>query len=120
MNNKKQKEVFDTMLEIKRNMQEDLKSNNKELVEIEYYKIFQIQGSRINLEQNDIYQVKIRDNTVPEKELAPRKEENQNFTYAIFDKEHNLIATINENGIAKFAPNFLEKLGKENIKLLGI
>ena len=120
MNNKKYEEVVNTMLEIKQKLSEGLEQNNKELVGIEYYKSFQIKGNRMNLEQNDIYKAKIRDNTVLEKELEPRKEEDQNFTYAIFDKDQNLIATVDERGIIIFEPEFLEQLGEENMELLGI
>ena len=118
MNNKKHEEVVNTMLEIKQKLRESLEQSDKELVEIEYYNSFQIKGNRMNLEQNDIYKAKIRDNTVPEKELEPRKEEN--FTYAIFDKDQNLIATVDERGIIIFEPKFLEQLGEENMELLGI
>ena len=119
MDNKKREEVVNTMIEIKKKLSKGLEKNNRELVEIEYYKSFQMKGNRINLEQNDIYKAKIRDNTIPEKELETREEE-QDLTYAIFDKDQNLIATVDERGIIKFEPEFIKQLGKENLELLGI
>ena len=119
MDSKMQEQATNTMLEIRQDIQERLSQEKREIEGIEFYSTFKMAGDRMNLEKNNIYKVKIKDDSIPEQEMNPRKEEQQ-FTYELYDENENLIATIDEKGVITFEASFLEQLGEKNMELLGI
>lgn len=120
MDSKMQEQATNTMLEIRRDIHERLSHEKREIEGIEFYSTFKMTGDRMNLEKSNIYKVKIKDDSIPEKEMDPREKEEQQFTYELYDENKNLIATIDEKGVITFEASFLEQLGEENMELLGI
>ena len=120
MDSKMQEQATNTMLEIRRDIHERVSHEKREIEGIEFYSTFKMTGDRMNLEKNNIYKVKIKDDSVPEQEMDPREKEEQQFIYEIYDEDRNLIATIDEKGVITFEASFLEQLGEENMELLGI
>ena len=108
MNDKKRQEVIENMIKISGDLQEELTKNNQEIENIGYYKDFRFKGTQLGV--NEAYVVKIRDNTVPEKEVKPREkgEKEEVYFYEIYDKDNNLVATVDTQGNVQFEPEYLE------------
>ena len=104
MDDKKRKQVTNNMLELSSTLQEELTKNNEEIVNIQYYHDFQFAGTNLGI--NDVYIVKIKDDSVPEKERKPREQE-ETFRYQIYDEDNQLIATVDKQGKITFEPKFL-------------
>ena len=116
MKEKERTEVIGNMLNIANTLQKDLAQNKQEIENIQFYKDFQFAGT--NLGVNNVYVVKIKDDTVPEKSKEPRKEEN--FQYRIYDEDNKLIASVNERGQVIFSPEFLEEIDKRYLDSLNL
>ena len=115
MDDKKRKQVTNNMLELSSTLQEELTKNNEEIVNIQYYHDFQFAGTNLGI--NDVYIVKIKDDSVPEKERKPREQE-ETFRYQIYDKDNQLIATVDKQGKITFEPKFLEEIDEKYLASL--
>ena len=61
MDSKMQEQATNTMIEIRRDIHERLSHEKREIEGIEFYSTFKMTGDRMNLEKNNIYKVKIKD-----------------------------------------------------------
>lgn len=108
MNNKKRNEIINHMLQISNNISERIRNNGQEIDNIGYYKEFEFENS--GLEVKDIFIVKLK----KEEQKAQKSRENENQQekqlYEIYDKDNNLIATVDEMGKIQFQPEFLQSL----------
>ena len=112
MDDKKRKEVIDNMIKLSEGLKEELSENKQEIVDIEYYRDFRIKGTNLGID--GAYVVKIKDDTVPEKETKPRNKDEKEvgYSYQIYDKDNNLVATVNKEGNITFNPEYLETIRK--------
>lgn len=62
--------------------------------------------------------VKTKEDTIPEKNVNPREKEEDEFTYHIYDKDNNLVATVDSEGNIEFAPEYLENINEIYLKSL--
>ncbi len=120
MDDKKREEVIGKMLKLSKDLQEELSTNNQEIANIGYYKDFRFKGTNLGI--NDAYVVKIKDDSVPDKDVEPRKQDSKDegFLYQIYDKNSNLIATVNREGRVEFNPEFIEAIDKRYIDSLNL
>ena len=116
MNNKKREEVISNMLKIKESLQEELRKNNQKIETIGYYKDFEFKGTTLGIEE--AYVVKTKEDTIPEKNVNPREKEEDEFTYHIYDKDNNLVTTVDSEGNIEFAPEYLENINEIYLKSL--
>ena len=118
MDNKKREEVIKNMLQLEGKLKEELSENNQEIENIGYYKDFQFNGTRLGA--NNVYIVKIKDDSVPEKEMKPREkdEKEANYIYQIYDKDNNLMATVDREGNIQFEQEFLETIDERYLDSL--
>lgn len=112
MDYKKRKEVIDNMIKLSEGLKEELSENKQEIVDIEYYRDFRIKGTNLGID--GAYVVKIKDDTVPEKETKTRNKDEKEvgYSYQIYDKDNNLVATVNKEGDITFNPEYLETIRK--------
>lgn len=114
MKEDKRKEIVNNMLNLRTNISEKLAERNQEVDNIGYYKDFEFKGSGLAI--NDAYIVKLKDSE--KKKESPKdldeEEGKEKIAYEIYDKDNNLIATVNELGKVEFDQEFLEELEKVN------
>ena len=96
------------MLRLYSDLQEELAKNKQEISNIQYYKDFQFNGT--NLGKYDVYIVKIKDNSIPEK--------NEEYLHKIYDKDNNLIAKVDKEGKIQFEEEFLETIDDKFLEAL--
>ena len=108
MNDKKKNQVINNMLRLYSDLQEELAKNKQEISNIQYYKDFQFNGT--NLGKYDVYIVKIKDNSIPEK--------NEEYLHKIYDKDNNLIAKVDKEGKIQFEEEFLETIDDKFLEAL--
>lgn len=104
MKDNKREEIINNMLQLRENLSEELSSKNQEIANIGYYKDFRFKGTQFGV--NDAFIVKIKDDCVPEKEVKPREKEE--YIYEIYDKDNNLVATVDKEGNVSFEPEYFE------------
>lgn len=114
---KKREEVINKMIDLKVSIQEEL-TNNQEIANIGYYKDFKFKGTQFGI--NEAYIVKVKDDSVPEKELKPREKDDKDeiYIYQIYDKNNNLVATVDKNGNVKFELEYFEGMDKQYLESL--
>lgn len=117
MDTKYRDDRINNMLNLKEILQEELAENRQEISNIGYYKDFQFKGSSLGV--NDVYIVKIKDDSVPEQDMKPR-EDDETYIYRIYDEDNNLIATVDEEGNVLFAPEYLENIDERYIETLDL
>ena len=105
MNNKKRNEIINHMLQISNNISERIRNNGQEIDNIGYYKEFEFENS--GLEVKDIFIVKLKKE---EKKSRENEDQQEKQLYEIYDKDNNLIATVDEIGKIQFQPEFLQSL----------
>ena len=111
MENKKREEVVNNMIEINKIIAERLEQNNQEMISIEYYNKIQFEGKRAKVEKDDVFIVKIKQNEpIVENTKEKGEKVEERFIYEIYDKDNELIATIDENGVTSLSDNILEDL----------
>ena len=67
MDTKYRDDRINNMLNLKEILQEELAENRQEISNIGYYKDFQFKGTSLGV--NDVYIVKIKDDSVPEQDI---------------------------------------------------
>ena len=116
MDNKERKKIEQNMVKLSNNMEKRLEKNGQEIETIGYFKDFEFKGSGLGV--NDAYIVKLKDaETKSKKRKAKSKESDDQLEkniYEIYDKDNNLIATVDEQGNLKFDPEFIESLKEIN------
>lgn len=117
MNDKKREEVITNMVELREQLREQLSENNQEIENIGYYRDFNFKGTKFGI--NEAYIVKIKDDSIPEKEVKHREDdEKEGFTYEIYDKDNNLVATVDLDGVVKFEPEYFEGMDDRDLEFL--
>lgn len=106
MESKKRKNVLLNILDLSNEISERLANSGQEIEDIAYYEEFEFKGS--GLAENDIYIVKLKES----KDAKSRDNEDQleKHKYEIYDRENNLIATVDESGKIEFEAEFAENL----------
>ena len=117
MDTKNRDDRINNMLKLREILQEELAENRQEISNIGYYKDFQFKGTSLGV--NDVYIVKIKDDSVPEKDIEPR-EDDETYIYRIYDEDNNLIATVDEEGNVLFAPEYLENIDERYLETLDL
>ena len=117
MDTKNRDDRINNMLKLRKILQEELAENRQEISNIGYYKDFQFKGTSLGV--NNVYIVKIKDDSVPEKDMEPR-EDDETYIYRIYDEDNNLIATVDEEGNVLFAPEYLENIDERYIETLDL
>lgn len=117
MENQKREYRINNMLNLKEILQEELAENRQEISNIGYYKDFQFKGTSLGV--NDVYIVKIKDDSVPEQDMKPR-EDDETYIYRIYDEDNNLIATVDKEGNVLFSPEYLENIDERYLETLDL
>lgn len=117
MNSKNRDDRINNMLKLREILQEELAENRQEISNIGYYKDFQFKGSSLGV--NDVYIVKIKDDSVPEKDIEPR-EDDETYIYRIYDEDNNLIATVDKEGNVLFSPEYLGNIDERYLETLDL
>ena len=117
MNSKNREDRINDMLKLREILQEELAENKQEISNIGYYKDFQFKGTSLGV--NNVYIVKIKDDSVPEQDMEPR-EEDETYIYRIYDEDNNLIATVDEEGNVLFSPEYLENIDERYLETLDL
>lgn len=117
MNSKNRDDRINNMLNLKEILQEELAENRQEISNIGYYKDFQFKGTSLGV--NDVYIVKIKDDSVPEQDMKPR-EDDETYIYRIYDEDNNLIATVDKEGNVLFSPEYLENIDERYLETLDL
>lgn len=117
MNSKNRDDRINNMLKLREILQEELAENRQEISNIGYYKDFQFKGTSLGI--NDVYIVKIKDDSVPEKDIEPR-EDDETYIYRIYDEDNNLIATVDKEGNVLFSPEYLENIDERYLETLDL
>ena len=114
MKENKREEVINNMLNLRASISEKLAERNQEVDNIGYYKDFEFKGSGLAI--NDAYIVKLKDSEKSKGKPKSKEDEEgkEKIAYEIYDKDNNLIATVNETGEVEFDQEFLESLEKVN------
>lgn len=117
MKPKKREEVINKMVSLKESIQKELK-NRQEIANIGYYRDFKFKGTQFGI--NEAYIVKIKDDSVPKKELKPREKDDKDeiYIYQIYDKHNNLVATVDRNGNIQFELEYFENMDKQYLESL--
>ena len=108
----KRNEAIENMLNFSEKLSEGLKQQGQEIDNIGYYKDFEFKGS--GLAVNDVFIVKLKDSENKEAKSRENEEGKEKELYEIYDKDNNLIATVNEAGEIQFEPAFIEELKNIN------
>ena len=108
MNNKKRNEIINHMLQISNNISERIRNNGQEIDNIGYYKEFEFENS--GLEVKDIFIVKLKKEEQKSQKSRENEDQQEKQLYEIYDKDNNLIATVDEIGKIQFQPEFLQSL----------
>ena len=117
MDTKNREDRINNMLKLREILQEKLAENMQEISNIGYYKDFQFKGTSLGI--NDVYIVKIKDDSVPEKDIEPR-EDDETYIYRIYDEDNNLIATVDKEGNVLFSPEYLENIDERYLETLDL
>ncbi len=117
MDTKYRDDRINNMLNLKEILQEELAENRQEISNIGYYKDFQFKGTSLGV--NDVYIVKIKDDSVPEQDMKPR-EDDETYIYRIYDEDNNLIATVDKEGNVLFSPEYLENIDERYLETLDL
>lgn len=117
MDTKNRDDRINNMLKLREILQEELAENRQEISNIGYYKDFQFKGTSLGV--NDVYIVKIKDDSVPEKDIEPR-EDDETYIYRIYDEDNNLIATVDKEGNVLFSPEYLENIDERYLETLDL
>ena len=117
MDTKYRDDRINNMLNLKEILQEELAVNRQEISNIGYYKDFQFKGTSLGV--NDVYIVKIKDDSVPEQDMKPR-EDDETYIYRIYDEDNNLIATVDKEGNVLFSPEYLENIDERYLETLDL
>ena len=115
---KEDKKVTENMLRIYKEMSKEVEEKGQEIADIGYYKDFNFKGTQFGI--NDAYIVKIKDDSVPEKEVEPRENDEigETFIYVIYDKDNNLVATVDGEGNVVFDEKYFEKMDEGYLESL--
>lgn len=115
MKPKKREEVINKMINLKESIQEEL-TNKQEIANIGYYKDFKFKGTQFGI--NEAYIVKVKDDSVPEKEMKPRENDDKDeiYIYQIYDKQNNLVATVDGESNVKFELEYFEGMDKQYLE----
>ena len=116
MNTKKREDRINKILNLSESLKEELTENNQQISHIAYYKEFNFKGTSLGI--NDVYIIKIKDDSVPEKDKEPRKEDS--YIYRIYDEDSNLIATVDEEGNVLFDSKYVESLDENYLNMLDL
>ena len=108
----KRNEAIENMLNLSVKLSENLKQQGQEIDNIGYYKDFEFKGS--GLAVNDVFIVKLKDSENKEAKSRENEEGKEKELYEIYDKDNNLIATVNEAGEIQFELAFIEELRNIN------
>lgn len=117
MDTKNRDDRINNMLKLREILQEELAENRQEISNIGYYKDFQFKGTSLGV--NDVYIVKIKDDSVPEQDMKPR-EDDETYIYRIYDEDNNLIATVDKEGNVLFSPEYLENIDERYLETLDL
>lgn len=117
MDTKYRDDRINNMLKLRKILQEELAENRQEISNIGYYKDFQFKGTSLGV--NDVYIVKIKDDSVPEQDMKPR-EDDETYIYRIYDEDNNLIATVDKEGNVLFSPEYLENIDERYLETLDL
>lgn len=117
MSSKEVEEITNIMLNLKEKIEERLEEQGQEIDNIGYYKDFEFEGSGLAI--NDAFIVKLKDieNKGIKKEVVKNKDEDfekEKIQYEIYDKENNLVATVDEKGKVEFDKEYVKSLEKMN------
>ena len=115
MDIKKREEIISKMLKLSAILKDELIRNGQGITDIAYYKDFQFKGTSLGV--NDVYIVKIKDDSVPVKDINPR-ENDEKYIYRIYDYNNNLIATVDEDGNVLFDSKYLENIDERYLATL--
>ena len=115
MDIKKREEIISKMLKLSAILKDELIRNGQGITDIAYYKDFQFKGTSLGV--NDVYIVKIKDDSVPVKDINPR-ENDEKYIYRIYDYNNNLIATVDEDGNVLFDSKYLEDIDERYLATL--
>lgn len=108
----KRNEAIENMLNFSEKLSEGLKQQGQEIDNIGYYKDFEFKGS--GLAVNDVFIVKLKDSENKDPKSRENEEGKEKELYEIYDKDNNLIATVNEAGEIQFELAFIEELRNIN------
>ncbi len=108
----KRNEVVENMLSLSEKISEELKQRGQEIDNIGYYKDFEFKGS--GLAVNDVFIVKFKDSNDKVPKSRENEEGKEKELYEIYDKDNNLIATVDEAGSVQFEADFVEGLKEIN------
>lgn len=108
----KRNEVVENMLSLSEKISEELKQRGQEIDNIGYYKDFEFKGS--GLAVNDVFIVKLKDSDNKVPKSRENEEGKEKELYEIYDKDNNLIATVDEAGSVQFEADFVEGLKEIN------
>lgn len=108
----KRNEVVENMLSLSEKISEELKQRGQEIDNIGYYKDFEFKGS--GLAVNDVFIVKLKDSDNKVPKSRENEEGKEKDLYEIYDKDNNLIATVDEAGSVQFEADFVEGLKEIN------
>lgn len=111
MKEEKREKVINNMLNLRASISDKLAQRNQEVDNIGYYKDFEFKGSGLAI--NDAYIVKLKD-TEGKPKSKEDEEGKEKIAYEVYDKDNNLIATVDESGQVEFEQEFLEELEKVN------
>lgn len=114
MDIKNREDKISNMLKLSAILKDELK-NGEGITGIAYYKDFQFKGTSLGV--NDVYIVKIKDDSVPVKDIDPR-ENDEKYIYRIYDYNNNLIATVDEDGNVLFDSKYLEDIDERYLATL--
>ena len=106
------KNKIENMLNLSEKLSEGLKQQGQEIDNIGYYKDFEFKGS--GLAVNDVFIVKLKDSENKEAKSRENEKGKEKELYEIYDKDNNLIATVNEAGEIQFELAFIEELRNIN------
>lgn len=109
MKEEKRQSILQKSLQIKQLLQEQFE---KQIDWMQYYENFEFKGA--NLAENQIVVVKLAEQ-LPKKDAKkePTEEMQPDIVYTIFNKENELIATVAEDGVLQFTPEYKNKLEKQ-------
>jgi hypothetical protein len=112
MKDKKRDEVINNMLDLRMNISEKLDKRHQEVDNIGYYKDFEFKGSGLAI--NDAYVVKLKDSEKDKPKSRDDEDQQEKIAYEIYDKDNNLVATVDEAGHVEFDEEFLESIREVN------
>ena len=106
MSEKNRNTIISNMKALSDNISERLANNGQEIENMGYYKDFEFKNS--GLAMNDVYIVKLKESK--ETKSLENEDQQEKQLYEIYDKDQNLIATVDENGKIEYQPEFIKQL----------